>query len=310
MTATPTISIIVLFHNAETTIGRTLRSLVANSCDSCEFLLVDDGSTDGSAELVKSHIARHPDINFRLIQLPECSGTAEGTRIGLENATGDYIMRCDADDYLDPDTIERLTDCVSNTDADVVIFPLAYETTDSAGNILRQRIMKLKAAPASLNDMPIDTLHFQMGCKLIRRSLIIGLGLLPFPGIDRWEDLGVVARVFMYQPKIVTLDKPVYHYTWTKGSTTLSRGNRERILRDHIAMARALEAWAHDNGMAERYEPFLTRLKFCAKVKLLRHPPRRLQEWKDTFPEVNRSIMGISNIPWIYRAMFRIAAWL
>ena len=69
--------------------------------------------------------------------------------------------------------------------------------------------------------MHIDTVHFGLPNKLIRRSLVIARDAMPFPGIDRWEDLGVVARVLARKPTTAIVGRPLYRYIRRVGVTTL-----------------------------------------------------------------------------------------
>lgn len=306
MTTSPLITVIVLIHNSGATLRRTLDSLEQNRCPGTEFLLIDDGSSDNSLPIARSHIA--DKANYRLISLPSPHGTAYATAIGLREAAGQYVIRLDSDDYLDPDSLPILFHEASRTEPDVIVFPFAVERTSSNGSLSRSKVISMDSADVNLNNMPVDTLHFSLCNKLIRKSLIVSHRLWPFEGIDRWEDLGVMARVWMLSPHTVVLRAPLYHYTSAPGRNSLSRRDRELILRDHIALATQLELWARTHNLLPRFEPFLTRLKFCAKVKFLRHSPRRLRQWKATFPEVNARILSIRHVPLLYRLIFRIAA--
>ena len=303
----PLITVIVIFRNAGATLRETLSSLQNAPTAQVEYLLVDDHSTDGGPILASDFI-RHNPHNSRLIALPPGStGTAAATHAAFLAARGKYVMRCDADDCLPSYALTHLADIARNTDADVIAGPITYQYREY-GHPLREKTVPVRSL--DLNDMPIDTAHFSLANKLIRRELITTHNLYPIPGIDRWEDLGIVARALALAGTTAITDKPIYHYIRRTGQNTLSATDPQAVLRDHIAMARALQQWFSQHHLADKFEPFLLRLKFIAKVKLLRHRPRRLRLWQSTFPEVNPRILTLTGIPLRYRLLFALASHL
>lgn len=298
----PDISLIVVFHNAEATIERTLRSLAAQTLQSVEYLFVDDGSTDMSVKVIEGFKLINPNFATRhkLISSPVRRGSAHATILGLENATGRYVMRCDADDYLESDTLETLLDAAGNEDNSIIMCPYILE---SAG---KSKTVRWKRHPRDLNDFAIDTLHFSLCNKLLPRKLLAGNRIFPYDGIDCWEDLGVVARLMALNPQIRFVDRPLYHYVRNAG--TLSHSGRGRLLEDHLQIALLLEQWFNVHSLDKQYEEFLNHLKFCAKVKMMRGWDKDVRRWKKTFPEVNRRILGLRHIPLHYRLLFTAVA--
>lgn len=298
------ISVIVVFHNAEQTIERTLKSLAQQKLEGVEYIFVDDGSRDRSVEILRDFMALNLDLSgsHRLIPIGSRRGSAHATSVGLSVARGEYVIRCDADDYFEPEALSKLWNASGEGKADMVLAPYR-----------RVKGKKVKAVryynhSADLNDVPLDTLHFSMCNKLLRRSIIVEHDLSPFEGVDCWEDLGVVARILALKPSVVFMPEPVYNYVWRKGSLTESAN--ERILQEHLMMALLLEQWFVNQNLAERYEEFLIRLKFIAKVKFLRGRNKNVDGWKRTFPEVNRKIMGIRGVNFFWRLLFRLVALL
>ncbi|MBD5260366.1 MAG: glycosyltransferase family 2 protein [Bacteroides sp.] len=299
----PSVSLIVCFHNAESTLERTLRSLREQTASDVEFIFVNDGSTDRSTEVIKTFMALNPDFakRHKLIRTNH-GGLAHAYHIGIDNASGQYLMRCDADDYLEPEAVSIMVAEAEATDADIVICPFFSESSD------RTHIEQFRNRPASLNDFAIDTLHFAIWNKLFRRDLLTAHDILPFDGVDCWEDLGVVSRLMALSPRIAYVDRPLYHYVQQPAS--LSRSHKDRILFDHLKMALLLEDWFLHNTPQGKFDTFLRHLKFASKVKLLRRPNREVARWKSTFPEVNSSILSLRHVPLHYRLLFAAAALL
>ncbi|MCM1293461.1 MAG: glycosyltransferase [Bacteroides sp.] len=302
----PDISLIVVFHNAEATIERTLASLEAQTLKSVEYLFVDDGSTDLTVKVIESFLALHPDYagRHRLLPLGMRRGVSYGTVEGIKNAKGRYVMRCDADDYLEPDALQNLLEAARATETDIVMAPMVVETDG------KSKTLRFGRNEKSLNDFPIDTLHFSLCNKIIRTELILDNDLLPYEGIDLWEDLSVVSRAVVLARGMKAIDKPVYHYVRNTGEASLSRSNQRRVLDDRLHTAILLEQWFVDHHIDMKYEEFLNHMKFSAKVKMLRGPEKDVMAWKRCYPEINSRIMSLRHVPLRYRLLFWLVAHL
>lgn len=296
------ISVIVVFHNAELTIERTLQSLLSQTLDAVEYIFVDDGSTDRSLLVLRDFIALHPEFNGRhiLVDYPVQRGSAYATGMGIAHAHGIYIMRVDADDYLEPDALSLLWQASAEGTFDVVMAPIAIEEPG------RTRLLTFKSLPRDLNHMAINTLNFSMCNKLLRRRMLDDNNIEPYPGIDRWEDLGIVSRMMALSPSIAYCAESPYHYVVDPARASLSRSGSSALLHDHLLTALMLEEWFVDHKLQSQYQPFLNLLKFHSKVKLLRGKDKDVARWKQTFPEVNSRIMGMRQLGLHYRLLFTI----
>lgn len=114
------ISIIIPAYNAENTIERCLNSVLAqvDIQNIKEVLVVDDGSKDRTAEIVRNY-----EIDFSIVRLIEKvnGGVSSARNAGIRSATGDYIIFCDSDDEMKPEMSKRLFDAIEASNADVGI---------------------------------------------------------------------------------------------------------------------------------------------------------------------------------------------
>lgn len=113
------ISIIVPVYNAKDRLAKMIDSLLNQTYPNKEIILIDDGSTDGSADLCEDYKNKYPDI-VRAIH-KENEGVAVARNVGLDCARGEYIAWCDSDDYMNPDMLERLYDEMQKNNADIVM---------------------------------------------------------------------------------------------------------------------------------------------------------------------------------------------
>ena len=111
------ISVILPVYNAKDYISECIRSILLQSYNNFEIIIVDDGSTDGGINMV---INEFRDSRITIIQ-QENSGVSVARNKGIEVSSGDWIMFIDADDYIDPKMIEDLMKIASQYSADIVV---------------------------------------------------------------------------------------------------------------------------------------------------------------------------------------------
>lgn len=126
------VSIVIPVYNAERHLFRCLESIFAQSYENIEVIAVNDGSSDGSAEILRAFEARYPD-RFAFVSQPN-AGAASARNRGIAMATGDYLCFVDNDDYLDPDFLETLVRQAESADADIVFS--GYRRPDENGAIV------------------------------------------------------------------------------------------------------------------------------------------------------------------------------
>jgi glycosyltransferase involved in cell wall biosynthesis len=102
MTGSPLVSVIIPFYNAYETLPLALASLLAQTYEEWEAVMVDDGSTDKSMKLVE----KMTDPRFRLFRLERNMGRGAARQIALDHTKGDFLSMLDADDWLYPDKLE------------------------------------------------------------------------------------------------------------------------------------------------------------------------------------------------------------
>lgn len=283
------IAVIIPAYNAEDTIGRAIRSVASQTLphDAIRLIIIDDASTDDTLSEITRALYDFPFLEQRaiVIALDHNSGAAAAYAEGLRHAgTVEWIARLDADDAFAPDALSRLLSLAKESGADIIAG--AYE---ERGKIYRPQ-------SGNLNDLALTTSNFSLWNRIFRRELLNaapdGKPMSTVPGIDCWDDLSLSSRLMALGKTAILAGSPIYHYTVTPGS--LSRSAREKILTQRMACAEMLTAWFEANALADQYRPFILRLKFIAKVKMLsgRGRAERLEQWLTTFPDTTPEIMS------------------
>lgn len=127
---TPTVSVIIPAWNAEAFIEETLRSAVEQTFKDMEIIVVDDCSTDRTAEIAERMAATDPRI--RCFRNPQNSGVSKTRNFAIEQARGTYIALLDSDDIWLPEKLERQVELIRRENADLVY--CSYGMIDEKGN--------------------------------------------------------------------------------------------------------------------------------------------------------------------------------
>ncbi len=300
------ISVVVPMYNAAATIERCAASLLRQTVgDAVEYIFVDDASTDGCVDVLKDVLRRYPNRAVSIINNSRNMGSAYSREVGMNAARGEFVIHCDADDWIDPNLYEVMLFKAEQTGADVVCCPFSLCSDETVkGHIINFTVPKI-----DLNDCPLDTLHFSLCNKIVRRSIIRDNHLHFFNGINCWEDLGLMSRVLVFVGSVEFVDGVYYYYRRAAGKSQTT-SDMNRVLLDHLRLADCLCGWFDEKGLGKKYAPFLKFLKFTAKIKMLRGRNKDLRRWKSTYPETNEGIMRYRHVPLPYRIAFYLVAHL
>ncbi|MFT4154027.1 glycosyltransferase family 2 protein [Parafilimonas sp.] len=189
----PIVSVIIPLFNRKRLISETLQSVINQTYRHWEAVIVDDGSTDGSCELVCS--MAYSDPRIRLIKrsrLPEGANTCRN--IGIENAHGTYIIFLDSDDLLDKNCFSNRISCFGKfPDADFLVFPMYFFDKDS------YKIIGLWNTENEEDDITrffkVDALWGITG-PIYRKSSLIAIGGFREP-LPFWQDFDLHVRFLL-----------------------------------------------------------------------------------------------------------------
>lgn len=208
------ISIIVPIYKVEPYLNKCVQSIVDQTYENLEIILVDDGSPDNCPAICDAWAAK--DSRVKVIH-KENGGLSDARNAGLAIAKGDYVAFVDSDDYIEPAFIADLHAALSRTGADIAECGVSY--VDESGNVLRHR----PAAPereldriGALRKLVLEEGVYQtVWNKLYRREMIDGI---LFEKGKYHEDDFWTYQVFDRMEKLVLVDKPLYNYLQRGGS--------------------------------------------------------------------------------------------
>jgi CDP-glycerol glycerophosphotransferase len=250
------ISVVVPIYDVEEYLDECLRSLARQTVADFEAVLVDDGSTDGSAAIAERYAAA--DARFRLVRRPN-GGLSRARNTGVDAATGEYLAFLDSDDVLPPDAYERLLGTLERTGSDF-----------ATGNVHRLTAAGCTQAPflAAAFRRPRERTHVRRFAplledrtawnKLWRRSFW-DRWELRFPDGRLHEDIPVVLPAHFHAAAVDVVSAPVYHYRVREGGalSITQRRHELRALRDRLAAVEHVHGFlaAHESArQRRRYE--------------------------------------------------------
>lgn len=198
------ISVIVAAYNAEKYVEETLESLLHQSMDEYEVIVVNDGSSDGTLDILRKYEAENPIL--RVID-QENGGPSAARNAGLDVAKGEYVYFFDADDILELDALSSLYGCAVRMKADLVI--AKYDIFNRFRTFPVNGINDLVETKRIKKYDPRILWTFSLCNKLFRRGLIEEYSLR-LPPISYSED-GAFLMEYIYHTKRITgLDKVVF----------------------------------------------------------------------------------------------------
>lgn len=147
----PLISIIVASYNYENFIKKTLSSLISQTYNNYEIIVVDDGSQDNSLEVIKEYQKKHPQIKLFQHENSKNKGLPKSIELALNNCQGEWIAFCESDDYWDNNYLQEKVNYISNhPDVDLVVNDIHKFSKDE-----------------SLGDLSLDDIRFKKLDKYI-----------------------------------------------------------------------------------------------------------------------------------------------
>lgn len=219
------VSIVVPVYNAEKTLVRCIESIVTQTYKEWELWLINDGSSDASGVICESY--SECDVRVRVVHKKN-EGVSVTRNIGIEKATGEYVMFIDSDDYLEQNALELMMGAIDRYDTDVVMCGFFYheeedgmETPNHIEDVFvgdNERFVSeifREVFEKELLNPPWN--------KVIRKSVLENNKIGFAVSYSICEDMIFTIDVLRSCEKIVFLNSSLYHYIYKKGDNLVNR---------------------------------------------------------------------------------------
>lgn len=234
----PLISVIVPVYNVENYVEACVRSLLAQSWQNLEVLLIDDGSSDRSGEIC-DNLSRQ-DARVRVFHKPN-GGVAEARNLGLEKMQGDFFCFCDSDDTVKPMYLSVLYETLEKENADIAECAYVFawengETKRTKNFEFPEEYVTGHSGRDAVCEMMYARIHspFCM-CKLFRKEVKVH-----FPKLKIGEDLLAMCDAFLHVKRVAFCNQPLYLYLQRQGSAVHSE-DPEKIFETVHSAERLME---------------------------------------------------------------------
>lgn len=222
------ISIITTFYNAQTFIGNAIGSVLGQKVpDGCEieYVLVDDKSQDNSRNLVENIInnTSKENFKFKLVEPETNLGCGGARKFGIENATGNYFMFLDADDYyIHLDFVENAYNTITSENADVVEYGVIYnqQNGQQTNSTVPQKIVLTDPHDMEIALFKDNLIKFNVWSKIYTRKIVESY---PYSTVRTFEDVRTIPVWISNCKKVVIM--PISQINYRASSNSIIRTN-------------------------------------------------------------------------------------
>lgn len=301
------VSYIIPVYNVSAYIERCAKSLFTQTYGDIEFIFINDCSTDDSEVKLRKVIELFPNVQCRvkIISNKTNLGSATTRNIGLSNATGNYVMFADSDDWISMDYVESMVRQIDSGSYDIVYCDY-FESYNNHDNRISQAYGQdnIECIRAMLG----RGMHGSTCNKIYRRSFLLKTKQRFVKGADLFEDVSWNIRLFACTTKISYIPKAFYHYVQYNSNSIIksmasSEKKRDRAMQ-RIENVRVACDYLIALGFVEKLGKEMREWKLMAKNDLIDDKDdSSLQTWVETFPEADSAILACNKITWKYKLL-------
>lgn len=305
----PKVSVIIPVYGVEKYIERCARSLFEQTLDGIEYIFVDDCSPDKSMEILmriieeyRHRLAKKRNV-VRIESMSMNSGQAAVRRRGIQLCTGDYVIHCDSDDWVDIDMYRQLYDEAKRINADVVM--CGYKTTDG-NHVFNESFHKYTYKHELVSNLLTLRESVSMWDKMFKRNLYDDT--IIYPTYAMGEDMVLTIQLVLKSEKVGVVENPLYNYVYnpTSITNTQTEDSRYKHWIESAKNAALVESIFKDRGLECEYKKELLYLKFLQKMlagKLMLNR-KYSKEWLTIFSEINWEAVCVPIIPYKEKMKF------
>ncbi|MFF8377203.1 CDP-glycerol glycerophosphotransferase family protein [Streptomyces sp. NPDC015661] len=265
----PDVSVVVIAYNDAERLPTAVQSVLDQTLQAVEVVIVDDCSKDSTFEVAQALAAANPD-RVRAFQLPQNSGGCGAPRnYGIQQCAGDYVMFLDSDDVLERNACRNMLDAAESTGSDIVSGLCVRVHLDSRNQKKTSWYPWLYASTRTIDSitelsdlLTFDTLSTN---KCYRREFLLESGL-EFPVGIHYEDLLFSAQAYVAARRITLIPNTVYYWNVQESAAAKSISNRRHEIANfehRMEIHRRVDALLASKGYDE--------LKYRKDIKFLKH---------------------------------------
>jgi glycosyltransferase involved in cell wall biosynthesis len=254
----------MLTYNREKLIGRAIESIMRQTYQDFEFIVVDNGSTDGSGKIADEYAKW--DLRIRVIHIQQRGNIGSGRNAGLDRANGDYITFIDDDDWCEPNLLQFLHDLAMEYGADISICGADDKIFDEKCAYTPEEALMVLFWRRRFNN--------QFPTKLIKRGLFDNMR---FSDSAKYDDIELMPLIFAKANRIAFHGVSLYTFyrhggnnsAWTQDHRLLDPQTLEEYLDVYRKRTEVLSKMFPNHAAAYRYFEWSFMLSMVEKVARL-----------------------------------------
>lgn len=265
----PKVSVIVPVYNVEAYVEKCLKTLVEQTLEDIEIIVVNDGSTDKSKEIIQKIMKQFPEKMVYIEK--ENGGLSDARNYGMPYAKGEYIAFLDADDYIEKDAYQKMYELAKKEDSDMVECDFYWEYPNKqkkdSGEIYQGK------------QEALEKIRVVAWNKLIKKE-VLNRAKVTFPKGYRYEDVEFTYKLIPFLEKVSFLKEPCIHYVQREGSISNSQNERTKEIFD--VLEHVIKDY-QEKGIYEEYQTELeyvyVRYAFCSSfLRMVKIPDKKIRE--------------------------------
>lgn len=231
------VSIIIPVYKVERYIQRCLMSVLHQTYDKIEIVLVDDCGEDNSIELAKEFLSKNNCQHYRIIRHDKNRGLSASRNTGVKNAIGEYIYFLDGDDEVTTECIQNLVEAYTGVDGvDMVMAGIVRRLPDRDIDYVKYQPTVVSSRKALMEQFIKRRIAWNAVSRLFKRSLWVKNGIFFYEGITS-EDMLWNFLLLPYLRKVVLINDCSYIYYQTSNSIMTSARRNIEFAKDYIRIA-------------------------------------------------------------------------
>lgn len=256
----PKVTIIIPVYKANETITACLNSVIAQTLDDLEIILVDDHGEDGSIDTARQLLQHYTGpIHFRFLETTSNSGPGVARNLGIQEATGEYVAFLDSDDILDPRFCEKLYCTALAWEADMVYGHISFDLPEGRSIIKRNPLVSDGPFVGAAKRKYLRQFTSYFTTYLYRRSLLNDYGIR-FPNTHSAEDSCFLICALLSARSIAHVDEALYHYRIL--SSSVSQKKDPQRWKNRLSSFRAMRTFAQKHALYRSYNGIIRFLIF------------------------------------------------
>jgi glycosyltransferase involved in cell wall biosynthesis len=293
------ISVIVPVYNTKDYLERCLNSILNQTLDNIEIVIVNDNSTDESELIIKEFVNKFKNIKY--LKNEKNIGVSSSRNKALLECNGEYILFVDSDDYLEPSMLEEMYNEAQINNLDIVTCGYFLDYEDGNTNVLVINLDTDKIY--SGKEMLAELLHHKSGVtghswnKIIRKSIILDNNITYPSDMRLYEDLVFFTKLYPFCNRIKNIKKSFYHYI-QRGQSAVKIVD-EKVIFDTektvINVKNALNSQGVLKDLQSEFNAFVSRMISIAMHKIYMYSNDNSQQKEYLSKLINLESIDIKN---------------